>query len=116
MPKTTTISLTESARSHIQSFLRDQPETFGFRIKVKETGCSGFSYIVDITEPQPTDFHLTVDGIPIYVEKDSAAIVDRTIVDFVAKGSGQKQLVFNNPNAGDLCGCGESFTLKKGDE
>lgn len=116
MSENATISLTESARSHIQSFLREQPDTFGFRIKVKETGCSGFSYIVDIAEAQPTDLRLIVDNIPIYIDKNSAAIVDQTVIDFVAKGSGQKQLVFNNPNAGDLCGCGESFTLKKGDE
>lgn len=111
------ISITESARQHIQSFLQDKPETFGFRMAVKQTGCSGYSYIVDVAEPQPTDIKLTVEGIPVFIAENSVAIIKNTVIDFVVKGSGQKQLTFQNPNAGALCGCGESFTLKKeGDE
>ncbi len=107
------ISITESARQHIQAFLQDKPETCGFRMAVKTTGCSGYSYIADIAEAQPTDLRLTIDGIPVFIAESSVPIIKNTVIDFIAKGSGQKQLTFQNPNAGALCGCGESFTLKK---
>jgi iron-sulfur cluster assembly protein len=48
-------------------------------------------------------------GVRIYVDADSLALVDGTEIDFAKQGLGETFL-FNNPNAAAECGCGESFT------
>lgn len=105
------ISFTESAKTHVQTFITDAASAL--RLGVKKTGCSGYAYLVDVVEkPRENDLSYSIDGIAVFIAADSIAIVRGTQIDFVDKGTGQKQLAFNNPNAEDFCGCGESFTLK----
>ena len=107
------ISITDNARNHLRPFLADLGETAGVSIGVKKTGCSGFSYLVDVAQqPRPDDLCFTANQIPVFLASDCVDVVRGTVIDFVDKGSGQKQLVFDNPNADGLCGCGESFTIK----
>ncbi len=108
------ISITDNARNHFQSFLNDLGETAGVSLGVKKTGCSGFSYLVDVAkQPKPNDICFIENQTRIFLAPDNIEIIRGTVIDFVDKGNGQKQLVFNNPNADGLCGCGESFTIKK---
>jgi len=51
------------------------------------------------------------DGVRIYVDAGSQALLDGTRVDFVRKGLNQ-EFTFINPNATAACGCGESFTVE----
>lgn len=105
------ISFTEAAKKHIQSFMADSQG--GFRIGVKKTGCSGYAYLVDIVEtPKENDLTFQMDDILVFLANDCVDLIKGTEIDFVDKGTGQKQLAFNNPNAEDYCGCGESFTIK----
>jgi len=112
------ITLTEAAHAHVQSFLEplSASPTAGFRVAVKKSGCSGFAYILDITEPQKDDVCLTQKGVQIFIAADSIKKIQGSIVDLIDKGTGQKQLVFNNPNVVDACGCGESFVIKEENE
>lgn len=106
------ITFTEAAKKHIQSFF-DPPKST-LRIGIKKTGCSGYAYLVDIVEqPRENDLSFVEQDIPVYLAADCLPLIQGTVLDFVEKGSGQKQLVFNNPNAEDFCGCGESFTIKE---
>ncbi|HVV68057.1 MAG TPA: iron-sulfur cluster assembly accessory protein [Gammaproteobacteria bacterium] len=107
------ISITDDARNHLRPFLADLGETAGISIGVKKTGCSGFSYLVDVArQPRPDDICATINQIPVFLAADCVNIIRGTVINFVDKGSGQRQLVFDNPNANGLCGCGESFTIK----
>ena len=49
------------------------------------------------------------EGFNIYVDPNSYPLLNGSTVDFVdtLQGSGFK---IDNPNAGDTCGCGSSFT------
>jgi iron-sulfur cluster assembly protein len=50
------------------------------------------------------------NGIKVVVDKKSFLYLVGTILDF-SGGLNGKGFVFNNPNAGRTCGCGESFSL-----
>ncbi|MBA2707340.1 MAG: iron-sulfur cluster assembly accessory protein, partial [Gemmatimonadaceae bacterium] len=50
-------TLTETAASEIKKIMKDQglPEQTRLRVGVKGGGCSGFSYMLDLTEEPPTE-------------------------------------------------------------
>ena len=74
------------------------------------TGCSGWGYAIDMArEAKPEDRVFEQDGVRIYVDADSLALVDGTEIDFLKQGLNE-QFVFRNPNVAAECGCGESFT------
>lgn len=108
------ITITDNARAHIQTFTEPLGKQAGFRLLVKKSGCSGFSYVPKIaTEPQPNDICVVANGVNVFTDEPSVHILHGITVDVLHKEFGQKQLVFNNPQAEAHCGCGESFTLKE---
>ena len=52
------------------------------------------------------------EGIKIIVDKNSLRYLVGTELDFVRDGL-NSSFKFNNPNAAESCGCGESFSLKE---
>jgi len=111
------VTLTDSACAHVQAFAKDLGNEAGLRIAVKKSGCSGFAYVVDVIEkPRADDIYITQGNINIFIDADSQEVLQGTVIDLVDKGAGQRQLVFNNPNVVDACGCGESFTVKSVEE
>ena len=104
------ISLAPAALQRIQGYLIDAPAALGLRFGVKRTGCSGWSYVVDMArEAKADDVVSEQDGVRIFVDPDSLALVDGTEIDFLKQGLNE-QFVFRNPNVKAECGCGESFT------
>lgn len=86
-----------------------------FRLGVKQTGCSGYMYQPDIIEA-PSDNDIIgyqTAKFEAYVDPAALPIIQGTQIDFVEKSFGMKQLVYDNPNANGLCGCGESFHLNE---
>lgn len=112
----TLITFTDAAAAHIQAMVAKQPNSKGFRLAIKKTGCSGYSYSPEIiTEVNENDVHFVAQqGLQVYVDSNCQALVKNVIVDYVADTVGlkQKRLVFINPNEKDRCGCGESFTIE----
>jgi iron-sulfur cluster assembly protein len=113
-----TVTLSEKAEFHLRAFLRGSaPDangaTKGVRISVKDGGCSGYEYAIDITsKPQPDDLVLQQGKVLVYVDAKSAPLLEGVVVDFV-EGVMESGFKFVNPNATDTCGCGKSF--KAGD-
>ena len=84
----------------------------GIRLYVKESGCTGYMYVVDLVE-QAGDGDLVMqlaDDVRLFVDRASLPILRGTTVDFVREGL-NSVLRFGNPNAQDHCGCGESFSI-----
>lgn len=107
------ITFTPAAITHIQSILSKHPQGV-FRLSVKQTGCSGYMYqptVIDAPEDGDVIGYQDTDFVA-YVDASMVSILANTVIDFVDKGFGMKQLVYNNPQADGLCGCGESFHLK----
>ena len=107
------LTFTDAAIKHIQTLLKNKGEHAAFRLSVKETGCSGYMYVPEIVlQKKETDSELAIVDFMVYIDHDALPIIKGTTVDYVKKDFGFYQLVFNNPNAEGLCGCGESFKLK----
>ena len=106
------IELTETAAREIKTII-DQQELDGekvrLRVGVKGGGCSGFSYLLDLTEQsRETDESFEKEGITIVCDPKSYLYLNGTTIDFKDEIMG-RGFVFNNPNATNVCGCGSSF-------
>src|ERR1041384_5473829 len=107
------INLSEAAAKEIRTIIKDQGLPEGetkLRVGVKGGGCSGFSYMLDLTEEPATEFDEQVEsnGIPILVDQKSLLYLDGVEFDFKDEVMGPG-FVFKNPNATSTCGCGSSF-------
>lgn len=108
------VMLTESAAKEIRTIINDQELDSGkvrLRVGVKGGGCSGFSYVLDLTESQKDhDEVFEQHGIKIICDPKSLLYLSGTTVDF-KEDIMQRGFVFQNPNATTSCGCGSSFAV-----
>ena len=112
-----TITLTKKAQSRLQSYLESSnnktQRASCVRVWVKNGGCSGYEYQMEVTSsPQPEDRVIQQGEVVIYVDAKSAPLLEGVVIDFV-DGVMEGGFKFTNPNATDTCGCGKSF--KTGD-
>ncbi|MGX9720372.1 HesB/IscA family protein [Stenotrophomonas acidaminiphila] len=104
------IHLTPVAFARVRRFVEQTPGALGLRFGVTRTGCSGWGHVTDLArEQREDDTVFEQDGVRIFVDADSLALVDGTEIDFGKQGLGET-FTFKNPNATAECGCGESFT------
>jgi iron-sulfur cluster assembly protein len=109
------VTLTEKAEFHLWSLLRkstpeaNNPHTKGVRVSVKDGGCSGYEYGLEITsKPQVDDLVIQEGRVVVYVDAKSVPLLTGMVIDFV-DGVMESGFKFINPNATDTCGCGKSF-------
>ena len=107
------IEVTETAVREIKTIVEQQEldtEKVYLRLGVKGGGCSGFSYVLDLTEQQNEgDEMFEQHGIKVVCDPKSYLYLNGTTVDFKDEVMG-RGFVFNNPNATSSCGCGSSFS------
>ena len=107
------IEVTETAVREIKTIVEQQEldaEKVHLRLGVKGGGCSGFSYLLDLTEKQNEgDEMFEQHGIKVVCDPKSYLYLNGTTVDFKDEVMG-RGFVFNNPNATSSCGCGSSFS------
>lgn len=125
------VELTETAAKEIASIIKQQEldaEKIRLRVGVKGGGCSGFSYLLDLTESERDsdeawDFDFKIAGengdggddgggaltIKVVCDPKSYLYLNGTTIDFKDELMG-RGFVFNNPNASSTCGCGSSFS------
>lgn len=108
------ITLTETAAREIKTIIKQQglPEdATRLRVGVKGGGCSGFSYMLDLTEEPKgeMDEELEQHGVKILCDMKSMLYLQGVEIDFRDEVMG-RGFVFKNPNATSTCGCGSSFS------
>ena len=109
------ITVTDSAAEHIATIIARHENGMGFRLSIKESGCSGYRYVPAIVEAEGED-DIRIDtpqGIIVLIDYRWVAVFQGTVIDLVQEALSQKRLIFNNPNVDSECGCGESFGIKK---
>ena len=107
------VILTEGAAREIRSIIDQQEldaDAVCLRVGVKGGGCSGFSYVLDLTEKRKdSDELFEQHGIRVICDPKSLLYLGGTTVDFKDEIMG-RGFVFTNPNATSSCGCGSSFS------
>ena len=105
------ISLTDSAADRVRSYLDKRGGGVGLRLGVTQSGCSGYSYVINYAdEIDESDIVFEDKGVTVVVHPDALKLIDGTQVDFVKNGLNEA-FCFRNPNISGECGCGESFNV-----
>ncbi|HEV2613403.1 MAG TPA: iron-sulfur cluster assembly accessory protein [Gammaproteobacteria bacterium] len=104
------ITATPHAITHIKKQLAKRGKGIGMRLAVKDAGCTGKKYILDLIDAHnPEDLIYNIDtDLIICVDPTSFVFVAGTQIDYEKKDLNGK-FVFHNPNEKAACGCGESF-------
>jgi iron-sulfur cluster assembly accessory protein len=109
-PSSSPIRVTERAAAHFRSQLARRSGAIAVRLSVEPSGCSGFGYRVDPAPAiHPGDAVFESYGVRILVDRASLPYVHGSTLDVVQEGLARR-LRFDNPNARQACGCGESFS------
>ncbi len=105
------IELTNSAAKQISGYMAKQENAIGLRFGVKNSGCSGYAYTVDMTdEIGDNDEVFESHGVKVIVDKSHLEQIDGTQIDYESDGF-SSAFKFKNPKVVDECGCGESFSV-----
>ena len=108
------MKLTPAAAARVREIVEaaDDASVLGIRLGVKNGGCAGMSYTLDLArEAQPGDERVEAEGATVFVDAKAVLFLLGTEMDYKADKM-QAQFVFNNPNQVSACGCGESVQLK----
>lgn len=106
------LTLTKSAATQIINLVQHDTEAKGLRLSVRQSGCAGFGYVMDLVkEPNDDDIQFSQFGGNLFVPLQAMPFLDGTELDYVREGLNQI-FKFNNPKAQHACGCGESFSVE----
>ena len=105
------ITLTAAAANRVREFVNMQEGAVGLRLGVRRTGCSGWAYAVDVAKELAADDQVfESQGVKVVVSAKNLPYLDGIELDYAKQGLNEG-FRFRNPNAKDLCGCGESFSV-----
>jgi iron-sulfur cluster assembly protein len=105
------ITLTQAARERVGEIMSSKPDAKGIRIGVKNGGCAGMEYTIDLVEEViPGEDKVTFPEGTVYVAPQAVLFLLGTQLDFEITKL-RTGFVFNNPNQSSSCGCGESVEL-----
>ncbi|MGP1959637.1 MAG: Fe-S cluster assembly scaffold SufA [Arsenophonus sp. NC-TX2-MAG3] len=105
------LTMTDKAAVQINKLMKKNPDIQGLSLKIKQSGCAGFSYVIALID-NPTQEYLLFEhnGAKLFVPLKAMPFIDGIEVDYVHDGLNQI-FKFNNPKAQHACGCGESFSI-----
>lgn len=104
------ITLTKHAATRIADQI-SKNNSLALRFAAKESGCSGYSYVMDFADKiEGDDLVFESFNVKVVIDPKSLNILDGTQIDYVSEGLNQT-FKFSNPRSTNECGCGESFAL-----
>ena len=106
------VSMTDKAIGYARKQMASDADAKGIVLGVKKSGCSGFKYDLQLmrnVEGNEKTFQVAED-VTLFVTSEALPYVNGTEIDYATQGL-NSTMVFNNPNAKDECGCGESFNV-----
>lgn len=106
------IKITDKALQQIKLIAQtdNNGDSKGLRLAVIGGGCSGLSYKIEFSDQKDKDNVLNFEGVKVLIDPKSVIYLKGIVLDF-KDGLNGKGFVFDNPNAKNTCGCGESFTI-----
>lgn len=105
------IEATEAALQHVRKQL-DKSKKKALRLSLQESGCTGYKYVLEeVMQAQDGDLcRQFAHDVQLYVAPEHLAALKGLVIDYEKVGL-NRNLVMNNPNVKDECGCGESFNF-----
>lgn len=106
------ITLTKPAATRIADQIAKN-NALALRFGAKESGCSGFSYVMDFAESIEEQDHVFESfDVKVVIDPKSLSVLNGTQIDYVSEGLNQT-FKFSNPRSTNECGCGESFAVQE---
>ncbi len=103
------VRVSDRAARHLAAQLARHAGAVAVRLAAVPAGCSGFRYRVDPVDALRDGDRVFDSGVvQIVVDAASLPYLQGTTLDVVEEGLARR-LRFDNPNARQNCGCGESF-------
>jgi iron-sulfur cluster assembly protein len=106
------VSVTDKALEQIRKIKQNQSDdqASGLRLAVAGGGCSGLSYKIEFSPQNEKDNVIDYGDIKVLIDPKSSIYLKGIVLDY-KDGLNGKGFVFDNPNAKNTCGCGESFSI-----
>jgi len=106
------MTITDAAAERVKKLVATSAEpAVGLRVGVKNGGCAGMSYTVDLAaDIQPGDSLVEDKGVKVLIDPKAILFLIGARMDFVTTKM-SSTFVFDNPNQTGSCGCGESVAL-----
>ena len=111
-PRPAVMNVTDAAASRVRELIaRSEKPVAGVRVGVKNGGCAGMSYTMDLAESvERGDEVIDVNGLKVLIDPKAVLFLLGTTMDFTVDKMSAK-FVFKNPNETSACGCGESVSI-----
>jgi len=91
-------------------FKRQNKEGYAFRIGIMGGGCSGLQYQFSVAEKANSDdVVFERDSVTVVIDPKSAVFVTGSVLSY-ERSMMKEGFVVKNPNSGQSCSCGESFS------
>lgn len=112
MSRFAVMTLTDAAVDRLNAIMTNAADSpAGLRVGVKNGGCAGMEYTMDLVyEPDPKDDVVVAGDHQVYVAPEAVLFLLGTQMDY-EETKLRSGFVFNNPNQTSACGCGESVNL-----
>ena len=105
------ITVKKSAINRMKKELSNKNKYLGFRLGVKNSGCSGLTYTIKFADRiNEDDEIIKIEKIKIVIDKKSLICLIGTVISFEKDGLNEG-FKFKNPNVKEECGCGKSFFI-----
>jgi iron-sulfur cluster assembly protein len=105
------VTITEKALSKISEIKNaENNKDQKLRIAVVGGGCSGLNYKIEFSDQKEKDKVISFGDIEVIIDPKSCIYLKGIVLDY-QDGLKGKGFIFNNPNAKNTCGCGESFSI-----
>ena len=106
------MEISDAAASRVKTLVEKAGgKAIGLRVGVKNGGCAGMSYTVEMAEEaRPGEMAVEDKGAKVLIDPKAVLFLIGARMDF-ATTKLAATFVFENPNETASCGCGESVSL-----
>jgi len=104
------MDLTEAAAARVKTLV-EKAGAYGLRVGVKNGGCAGMAYTVEIAQEQkPGELLVEDKGARVVIDPKAVLFLIGAQMDFETTKM-SSTFTFKNPNETSSCGCGESVAI-----
>jgi iron-sulfur cluster assembly protein len=111
-PRPSVMTVSDAAAARVRELVAGAAKPVaGVRVGVKNGGCAGMSYTMDLAEAvERGDEVVDTKGVKVLIDPKAVLFLLGTEMDFAVDKMSSK-FVFKNPNQTSACGCGESVSI-----